>query len=461
LINNKLHLNQYSLDNLKNKNTLCLIDGEHYPPVIKSALKELESREIQIDSLFMLGGTEKISGLNKILGEDYHLILHANQNIINKFENTLQERKIEAVLDLSDEPVVDYRNRFRLASCSIKYSLPYFGGDFTFQPPERKPVLKKPSLSIIGTGKRIGKTALGVTISRILQNKGIKPTIVCMGRGGPPEPEVVPADQMEIDTNTLFKVAEQGQHAASDYWEDALFSGTKTIGCHRCGGGMTGNPVYSNVIKGAQKANELEGDFVIMEGSGPTFPPVSTDKNITLIGANQPLWKIFDYFGIYRIMVADLIIITLSEPPMAEKKKLNQIEQKLSELKPDTKKLFTVFRPAPRGNISGKKVFVATAASNNTQNLMVNYLQNNYDCQLQGYTNNLSDRQKLSRDLENGLKNSDVLLTEIKAASIDMAAKKAKEMGVEVTFLHNEPKIIKGQQSELKKAILSIYNNIK
>ena len=74
-------------------------------------------------------------------------------------------------------------------------------------------------------------------------------------------------------------------------------------------------------------ANEVDSDFVIMEGSGAAIPPIKTDKNIVLVGANQPMINIERFFGPYRIKLADLVVITMCEMPMASPEKVESIEK--------------------------------------------------------------------------------------------------------------------------------------
>ncbi len=456
-----LHLDRSILDFIKNKVALCLVDGEHYPPVIQGAVQALEKAGSDIRALYFLGGTEKIEDIEGQLSgltDNCELIMNDEEGDFARLEKALQETEAEIVIDLSDEPVVDYQSRFEIASLVLQHRLAYLGADFFFTPPEEEEVLSKPSISIIGTGKRIGKTAMGVTISRILKKNKFDPVVVCMGRGGPAEPEIVNADEMTMDAQTLLDVAAKGQHAASDYWEDALLGKVKTVGCRRCGGGMAGNPLYSNVIKGAEIADNLDKKFIVMEGSGSTFPPVKTDRTITLVGGSQPLWKIFDFLGQYRIMLADLVIVTMCEEPMADEKKVRALENGIQEINPDADVALTVFRSEPMGDIAGKRVFIATAAKADTKDLIVSPLENNYDCEIVGYTNKLSNRKKLAKDLDDGLENADVLLTEIKAASIDTAALKAQEKGVEIIFMHNKAEIIGGTVTNLEDSILSVCN---
>jgi hypothetical protein len=49
----------------------------------------------------------------------------------------------------------------------------------------------------------------------------------------------------------------RGNHAASDYLEDAVLAGVRTVGCRRVGGGLAGEPVESNVPEGAALAAAL------------------------------------------------------------------------------------------------------------------------------------------------------------------------------------------------------------
>lgn len=184
-----------------------------------------------------------------------------------------------------------------------------------------------------------------------------------MGRGGPEEPEVVHGDTFEITPEFLIEQSEKGVHAASDHWEDALMSRILTIGCRRCGGGMAGEVFLTNMKKGAQIANSVENKFVIFEGSGAAIPPIKTNKNIVLIGANQPFTNIKNFFGPFRINLADLIILTMCEEPMASHDKIKEIENFISEINPNSKIISTVFRPKPLGDIKGKKSTICNYSS--------------------------------------------------------------------------------------------------
>ncbi len=93
--------------------------------------------------------------------------------------------------------------------------------------------------------------------------------VVAMGRGGPPEPELV---ETPPTVEELVARSEAGRHAASDHLEIAALAGVPTIGCRRAGGGLAGGVVVSNVADGARLAADLRPDLVLFDGSGAADP---------------------------------------------------------------------------------------------------------------------------------------------------------------------------------------------
>ncbi len=460
-----LHLTSNFTEELQHKKIVCLVDGEHYPPVTKATLKVLEKKGADIIALVFLGGTEKIKNPVEELTDDTEvkkkkIYIGSKKEKEDLTEKAVIEEKPELVIDLSDEPIVNYEDRFKIASIILKHGAIYMGSDFKFEPPEEKKILDKPSISIIGTGKRVGKTGVSVSIARMMKKEGDDPVIVCMGRGGPEEPVFIDTSEREVDADMLIEIAESGKHAASDYLEDALLAAVPTVGCRRCGGGMAGNPFSSNVAAGAERANKTGEKFVIMEGSGSTLPPVKTDSRIVVIGASQPLDHILKYFGRYRIETSDLVIVTMCEEPIASQEKINDIEKGLKDMRPEVDYLLTKFRPNPLGNVSGKKVFVASTAPEKIMVKIKEYVEKKFDCKVVGMTNNLSNRVKLKEDLSQGLDEAEVLLTEIKAASIDVAGMYAKRKGLEIVFMHNESIVVGGNVESLEKAILDLCEGV-
>ena len=194
---------------------LALIDGEHYPDVVRVAFAGLEH---EVAGAVLLGGTEKLRG-----GEDYGVPVY------DTVEEAFEAISPEIVVDLSDEPVADPPRRFRIASRVLARGVPYVGADFRFDP-------VRFALAVIGTGKRVGKTAVAGHIARLLSRE-LFVVVVAMGRGGPKEPVVV---DREPEIEELLELSRAGGHAASDYLEGAAFASVVTVGSRRAGGGLAG-----------------------------------------------------------------------------------------------------------------------------------------------------------------------------------------------------------------------------
>lgn len=448
-----------------NNKMLCLIDGEHYLPVTKNAIDTLNDLEhIDVVASVFIGGTEKLreeseSYYSDILSIPVFFAPSKNEIPYDLIVKTIKDFNIDVVMDLSDEPVLDYSKRFKIASKVISEDAIYEGPDFKFEPVSQYDIMKKPSIKIIGTGKRIGKTAVSGFASRLIDKNNYEPCVVAMGRGGPEEPEIVKGDEIEITPQFLLEQSNKGVHAASDHWEDALMSRVLTIGCRRCGGGMAGEVFLTNMKRGAEIANDLESKIVIFEGSGAAIPPIKTDKNIVLIGANQPLNNIIEYFGPYRIGLADLIILTMCEEPMANPEKISFIENFVKEIKPNIKIISTVFRPKPLEDIKGKKILFATTAPEGIKNTLTDYLEKEFSCKVIGTTSHLSNRPLLKKDIELYLDEVDVVLTELKAAAVDVVTKESLDAGLEVVFCDNIPIVIDYTYPDLKNAILEIVDS--
>lgn len=444
---------------------ICLVDGEHYIPVTKSALDTLDSIDYnEIVAVIFIGGTEKLREVSEEsiaeklerpvhFGPDHHKIPY---DLIGE---KVAEYEADVVMDLSDEPIVDYSQRFKIATIVLSRGIPYEGPDFKFFPLGEHDVLKKPSLKILGTGKRIGKTAVSAYAARVIHKHEYNPCVVAMGRGGPEEPEIVHGDQIEITPQFLMEQSDKGIHAASDHWEDALMSRILTIGCRRCGGGMVGEVFITNMVKGAKLANEVDADFVIMEGSGAAIPPIKTDKHIVLVGANQPLINIERFFGPFRVELADMVVLTMCEMPMASPEKVESLEKFIKKTKPGVTVISTVFRPKPLESVEGKNILFATTAPESVKEVLIEYLEDNYRCKVVGTTPHLSNRPLLQKDIEKHIGEVDVMLTELKAAAVDVATKDALEAGLEVVYCDNIPIVVDGTDEQLKSAILSVVDD--
>ena len=443
---------------------LCLVDGEHYLPVTQEAIDTLNNLEhIDVIGAVFIGGTEKLRddsedtyseklGVPVQFAKDKDIPYDIIVEMIRKYD-------ADTVFDLSDEPILDYSKRFKIACRVLNEGITYQGPDFKFEPISQYDIMEKPSITILGTGKRIGKTAVSGYVSRLIDRNGYEPCVIAMGRGGPEEPEIVHGENLEINAEFLLEQSEKGVHAASDHWEDALMSRILTIGCRRCGGGMAGEVFLTNMKKGARLANGVDSKFVIFEGSGAAIPPIRTDKKIALVGANQPIENLTTFFGPYRIALGDLVILTMCEEPMCSDEKIRKIEEFVDEINPDATVISTVFRPKPLDDISGKKVLFATTAPEEVKDKLVDYLEENFGCEVIGTTAHLSNRPLLREDMKKYMDKAEVMLTELKAAAVDVATKDAIAAGLEVVYCDNIPVPISGSYPDLSQSILKLVDS--
>ncbi|MBE6493471.1 MAG: 2,3-diphosphoglycerate synthetase [Methanosphaera stadtmanae] len=429
----------------ESKKVLCLVDGEHYFPVTKSAIDKIETKGYEVELLLFIGGTEKLRDTNvDVISEIFNkpVVFGENHKEIpyDLIDESIRKYDVDFVFDLSDEPVVNYSKRFKIATVVLQNHVVYKGPDFEFKPLIEEDVLDNPSYKIIGTGKRIGKTAVSAYTARLInQEDKYTPCIVAMGRGGPEIPEIVHGDKIKLTPEYLMEQSDKGLHAASDHWEDALMSRVLTVGCRRCAGGMAGQVYVTNMVDGAKMTNDLDTNLIAIEGSGSAVPPIKTDKTIVLVGANQPIETLTQYFGPFRIKLADLIIITMCDEDICSSDKLNALIEQLHELNPDAKIIPTIFRPQPVDTIENKKILFATTAPESVQPLLKEYLEENFKCTVVEITSNLSNRPLLQEDIERNIDNVDIMLTELKAAAVDVATKDALTKGLKVVYCDNIP----------------------
>ena len=202
--------------------TLVLVDGEHYPPVTRWALDVARERGHEVVGALFVGGigedrsqrAARAGSCRRGVGRDRAAALARTP--IDAFAP-------EAVLDLSDEPVLGYRERMaaRGRRPDSRAAVPGRGL------PARSAV-DRPAAAGAHARRHRNRQAdredrhqrgAGAAAAR----RGLDPVVVAMGRGGPAAPQV--AEAGSVDLARLVELVRAGEHAASDYLEDALTTG--------------------------------------------------------------------------------------------------------------------------------------------------------------------------------------------------------------------------------------------
>jgi cyclic 2,3-diphosphoglycerate synthase len=417
---------------------LALIDGEHYPEVVRAAFAELP---YEICGAVLLGGTEKLRGGRP----DYGVPLFGS------LEEGLAAGGGEVVLDLSDEPIVDPPRRFRLAARALAAGLPYEGADFRFDPVRFAP-LDRPALAVIGSGKRVGKTAVAGHVARLL-SRTREVVVVAMGRGGPPEPLLAEASPTLDD---LLRLSRAGAHAASDYLEDAALAGVTTVGARRCGGGLAGRPFFSNVEAAARLAASLGPDLVLLEGSGAAIPPVEAQARVLVAGAHQDPEVVAGYLGAYRLLLSDLVVLTMAEEPLASERRIHRLRAAIADVRRELPVVAVVLRPRPVESVAGRKIAFFSTAPSTIHARLREHLEREHGADVTLVSGNLARRDELRDELgSRQARAAEVFLVEIKAAAIDVVAEAAAATEKPVVFADNEVLPLAGE-APLDERILAL-----
>lgn len=391
---------------------VAIIDGEHYADVVRDALAELP---YDVAAAVVVGGTEKLRG-----GESYGVPLAPT------LEAAVAEYAPDVIVDLSDEPVLGPVARFALASRALALGLPYEGADFRFDPPSFAP-FDVPSLAVVGTGKRVGKTAVTGHVARTLaEDRSV--VVVAMGRGGPREPELIDT-QPTLDD--LIALSRTGRHAASDHLETAALAGVPTVGCRRAGGGLAGAVFTSNVVEGAALAAALDPDLVVFDGSGAALPPIDVGRRIVVVGAHQPIEVATGYLNDYRLRLADLVTVTMAEDGAEP---LRAAIMRL--VRPGVPVVATVLRPRPARSVAGQRVAYFGTAPDGQRERIAAHLTDVYGAEVVHVSGALADRSRLREEID-GV-DAEVFVVELKAAAVDVVAEAALQRGVEVVLASND-----------------------
>jgi cyclic 2,3-diphosphoglycerate synthetase len=430
---------------------LLLVDGEHYPPVTRWGIEVARERGLEPVAALLVGGGEKLAADHELdLGIP---LTRSDADTSASLTSMLTELRPEVVLDLSDEPVLGYRERMELVAVALAAGVPYLGPDFRLDPPIEGPPLGVPTVAVIGTGKRTGKTAIAGEVARVAAKLGRDPILVAMGRGGPPAPQV--AEAGSVDLARLLELRRAGQHAASDYLEDALMAGVTTIGARRAGGGLAGRPYATNVREAAELAVERGPGLVILEGSGSAIPPVPWDAGILVVPASAPPEYLGGYLGPYRLLLSDLVVFTMGAGPSGLEN-LSVLRSHVRRYQADAREIITDFIPVPLADVRGRRAFFITTAPESAAARQVQHLEAEAGCSIVGWSARLADRAGLAEDLESADR-YDVLLTELKAAAVDTGADMALARGAEVVFVDNRATVVEGS-ADLRTTIAEVLD---
>jgi cyclic 2,3-diphosphoglycerate synthetase len=418
---------------------VVLVDGEHYPTAVADAIADLRAAGWDVRGAALVGGGEKLRATPE------YGVAHVTAPAGDPTPGGALRAAVAMagpatthVLDLADEPVLVLEQRLELVGIAASLGLHYVTADTTVVPPSFERV-DAPVMQIIGTGKRIGKTAASAHAARVIDEHlggSSDVVVVAMGRGGPAEPIVIDRDGGPITVDRLLEISRAGSHAASDYLEDAALTGLTTVGCRRVSGGLLGVPARSNVPAGARLAAAMKPSLLLLEGSGSCVPPVHADSTLLLATTERPQ-DLLGGLGPYRLALADTLLVMGDDRDAAAQ----LVEQAVAHPAwSGTRAVAASLVPTPVAPVEGRRVAAFTTAPDFVAPVVERELLA-AGATVELVSCNLARRGQLAVDLaaarDAGV---DTLVVEIKAAAIDAVAEFADTHELDVVFLDNVPR---------------------
>ena len=416
--------------------TVVLVDGEHYPPVTRWAIATATERGHDVVGALFVGGIEKIEpgslpdlGVPTRSGGDrprWRRCADAIDDLASR-AGARSVRRAGAGLPRAHGA----RRRWR-CTMGVPYAGPTSGS--TRRPRRRAPPRPDPrrdrdrQAHRQDRDQRRGGAARGA-------RPGLDPVVVAMGRGGPPEPQV--AEAGAIDLERLVELVRAGRARAR-----RTTSRTRSPpGSPRSarGGPGAGSP-ESRSSPTCREAAALAAD---------ARPRVADPRGQRLRRAADPMGCRGP--GRARQRAARIPRAATSAPtgccaptsPLLPWRPARTGSENLSALRShilryldDARLLITDFIPVPLADVQGRAGVLRHHGARRRGRATGRTPEASHGCTVVGWSARLADRAGLAEDLD-AAQGYDVLLTELKAAAVDIGVERALARGAEVVFVDN------------------------
>jgi cyclic 2,3-diphosphoglycerate synthetase len=156
------------------------------------------------------------------------------------------------------------------------------------------------------------------------------------------------------------------------------------------------------------------------------------------VPADQPPEVAAGFLNAYRILVADLVVLSMCEDPDVAAA-LGDVVRSVKEVPV----IATVQRPRPVAPVAGLRVAFFTTAPPAAHEILARHLQVEHGAAEVVVSGNLSNRAALADDVRRV--DADVVLVELKAAAVDVVAEAAVEHGVDVVLADADVQALPGE----------------
>jgi cyclic 2,3-diphosphoglycerate synthetase len=178
---------------------------------------------------------------------------------------------------------------------------------------------------------------------------------------------------------------------------------------------------------------QLEPELVVFDGSGAALPPIAADRTVVVVGGHQPPAVAAGYLNAYRLLLADLVVVTMAAPSS----EWEAVERAVSDVvRPGTPVVATALRPRPLADVRGRSVAYFCAAPTLAHPALREHLERAHGATVVHVSGNLASRPALRDELPTV--EAEVYLVELKAAAIDVVAEAALARDAEIVLAAND-----------------------
>jgi len=151
------------------------------------------------------------------------------------------------------------------------------------------------------------------------------------------------------------------------------------------------------------------------------------------VGGHQEPAVAAGYLNAYRLLLADLVVVTMAEAGSGWERVRNAVA---TVVRPGVGIVPAVLRPRPAEEVRGRRVAYFCAAPPAVHTALAAHLGQAHGADVVHVSGNLADRAALQAELERV--DADVFLVELKAAAVDVVAEAALARGVGVVLAGND-----------------------
>jgi predicted GTPase len=150
-------------------------------------------------------------------------------------------------------------------------------------------------------------------------------------------------------------------------------------------------------------------------------------------------------------LLSDVVVLIIGDASSAGRARRSILESHVHRVRNDIRVVSASLQPVPLGDVRDRTVFFATTARPPIAADLAHQLAHREGCRVVGTSSALAERALLAEELR-AAPPFEVLLTELKAGAIDVAARAAVDRGADVVFLANRP--VAGPDEALDETLL-------